>query len=349
MSGAETPPRKKAAEALAQQYERLLPALFDLGKALGQGMELDSLLRVVARTACELLEVPSCSVMLLDNDTEQLVSRGAFGLSAEEEAHITFEVGEGVAGWVAANTETARIDDVSLDPRFVVHPSQELTICSMLCVPITWRGRGIGVISSTSEKTAAFASIDQQLLEFLGATIAGDLETARLYRLSMTDPLTGAFNRRFLDDWLPRQVQQSTLGSGRLAAAMVDVDHFKAVNDTHGHPVGDEVLKLLAERLRRCIREGDRLIRYGGEEFLVALVDTDLDHARDIAERMRKTIGDTSFGIGKLKLDLKVSLGVADLAPGENGWRLIARADAALLQAKESGRNQVASASASPC
>ena len=113
----------------------------------------------------------------------------------------------------------ARIDDVSLDPRFVVHPSQELTICSMLCVPITWRGRGIGVISSTSEKTAAFASIDQQLLEFLGATIAGDLETARLYRLSMTDPLTGAFNRRFLDDWLPRQVQQSTLGSGRLAAA----------------------------------------------------------------------------------------------------------------------------------
>lgn len=161
-------------------------------------------------------------------------------------------------------------------------------------------------------------------------------DRARLSRDALTDPLTGLANRRAFDAALEREVQAS-LATGRpLSLVTLDLDHFKAVNDTHGHDAGDRVLIGLAALLRAQVRSGDLPARWGGEEFAWLLPGAPAGAAGTTAERLRLAVAAHDFGCGPLT----VSLGVATLRPGESGAALFARADAALYRAKQSGRNR---------
>lgn len=166
---------------------------------------------------------------------------------------------------------------------------------------------------------------------------------AEALRLATTDPLTGAYNRRTFHEIAERELSRVRRGGQPLSIVMVDVDHFRQINERHGHRVGDAVLARVAESIRSALRKEDMLVRFGGEEFLVLLPDVPGPGAVVVAGRVRRTVAAQPIEVGELKLAVTVSLGVAarlDEGP-ESIEGLLARADSALALAKQRGRNRV--------
>ncbi len=161
---------------------------------------------------------------------------------------------------------------------------------------------------------------------------------------SKIDALTNLYNRRWLDEHLPRIIQRAQKNNHAFCILMLDIDHFKLFNDNHGHHAGDTALTLVAESLADNIRPYDSAARYGGEEFIILLPDTAATEARIIAERLREQIRNQPIENikGKRLPMLTVSIGMAELTPQQNANRLIDAADAALYRAKDNGRNCVA-------
>jgi diguanylate cyclase (GGDEF)-like protein len=171
------------------------------------------------------------------------------------------------------------------------------------------------------------------------------LRTSRveLERLSVTDPLTGLDNRRRMTETLQNEVLRSRRLKHSFAVLMADVDQFKAYNDAHGHPAGDEALRRVAAVLRQTTRDVDSIARYGGEEFFVLMPETTATGAADMADRIRKRLAGETLPGGAVTL----SFGVAEFpANGDMGEALIHAADAALYEAKRSGRDCVVVAAA---
>jgi diguanylate cyclase (GGDEF)-like protein len=167
---------------------------------------------------------------------------------------------------------------------------------------------------------------------------------AELHRRAHADPLTGLPNRRAFEEGLAREIARAARASLPLAVLALDVDHFKRVNDAHGHPAGDEVLRTIAACLAQAARAGDLVGRVGGEEFAAALPGADLAQAREVAERIRARVAAEPVAAGAAAVPVTVSIGVASLgADAADGPSLLARADARLYEAKRSGRNRVAS------
>jgi len=203
---------------------------------------------------------------------------------------------------------------------------------------------------SDLETTPETAQLTEQLLS---AYIQKGIQRSSAYRdlqhtndllstIALSDQLTQLGNRRALDWELSRQLKNARRYKTDFSLIMLDVDYFKAVNDTHGHLVGDRVLQLLAARLRDRLRLPDSIFRYGGEEFAILLQKTDLEAAAVVAERLRQIIEAQPFPIYQdLVLPLTVSLGLATLrgSDDDKGQSLIGRADANLLKAKAAGRN----------
>ena len=166
-----------------------------------------------------------------------------------------------------------------------------------------------------------------------------------LYRLAIHDALTGLYNKRYLMDYLQREIDRSTRYGRPLALILFDIDHFKAINDTMGHLAGDGTLRELADRLRSKICKDDLLARYGGEEFAAVLTEANRSTAAELAEQLRRTVEDLPFTIEGRPHQVTISLGVASIHGDEvlSPQALIQRADECLYQAKREGRNRVVS------
>ncbi|MBS2029478.1 MAG: GGDEF domain-containing protein [Deltaproteobacteria bacterium] len=323
------------------RYKRIFGVLFQLTKLVNSGAALPDLLRAVATSAVDLVGADACSIMLLDDARQELLCKASHGLPAEDEAEIRFKVGEGVAGWVAEHGAPALITDVSADARFKKLDGQAANIESLLAVPLATRDGVIGVITVTSARHDAFASDHQELLAYLGGSIVKDIENARLYRLSITDSLTKAYNRQYLYQRLPEEIDRARRYGDPFSLVLFDLDHFKALNDKHGHPAGDFVLKEVVRVAQATVREVDGLVRYGGEEFLVLLPKTALAGAVQTAERVRAAVQGLSLPWSDQKLKVTASFGVAQVRENEPDDELLRRADEALYAAKGSGRNRV--------
>ena len=161
--------------------------------------------------------------------------------------------------------------------------------------------------------------------------------------MALTDSLTGVFNRRYVSAHLPRLMERSWESQKPVAILMFDIDHFKTVNDTYGHGVGDEVLREVANRTNRNLRNFDLVARYGGEEFIVVMPDTDRDAAYAVAERLRRRVGEETFPVsdqvGEITVTISIGVAVAD-GEGDTMEAILKRADDALYMAKRSGRNR---------
>lgn len=164
---------------------------------------------------------------------------------------------------------------------------------------------------------------------------------AALERDTREDQLTRLGNRRRVDDDLPRLVERAQQDGRRLCLAVADIDHFKRVNDAHGHGLGDEVLRIVAQAFRERTRAADLVARIGGEEFLIAFVDAPLPTARAISERLRSAVERHRWALLRPDLSVTISIGLAELRDGETAQQLIERADRCLYQAKRAGRNLV--------
>ena len=191
---------------------------------------------------------------------------------------------------------------------------------------------------------------DGDLLRF-GVSIckflAGDNIEAQyheeIYRMSIQDGLTGVHNKRFFLEFMEREIAGCMRRGAPLSLIMVDIDHFKKINDTHGHLTGDAALKELCRRLKPRIRSSDLLARYGGEEFAVVLPDTPLEGAMQFAESLRALVAGEPFADGDIRIPCTISLGVAQMDASNAGPpdSLVKRADENLYEAKRSGRNRV--------
>ena len=188
------------------------------------------------------------------------------------------------------------------------------------------------------------AIIEDELHRRMLALTQGDMirELGEARRRSMVDPLTSVWNRAGLDTILARELEASAMRGSPLSLAMVDLDHFKSVNDRYGHAVGDTVLSEVARRLRVAARPVDSVARFGGEEFVVILPGCGVNDVRTVAERLRSRLADTPVVVGQsLQLDVTASIGIATAEAGEPASVLLTRADVALYDAKRDGRDRV--------
>ena len=167
------------------------------------------------------------------------------------------------------------------------------------------------------------------------------LLASHLEKHAVTDSLTGMINHEHVISELQKAINSAQLEQFSLCVVMADIDHFKSVNDNYGHLAGDGVLKEVAKRIKNSLRGFDIVGRYGGEEFLLILYRAELTTARMVAERIRSRIAATPFDLPEALLDVTISMGVAMAKPDEMVNSLIERADKALYNAKENGRNQV--------
>lgn len=216
-------------------------------------------------------------------------------------------------------------------------------IHEVLALPILCEG-GLKevLILSFSDMQQHWSHTDIQLLQvaadMIGGTLARHNLEQELQRQASHDSLTGLYNRRKFEVMLLHERERATRYRRHLAIILLDIDHFKLVNDRFGHNVGDEVLRQLADLMREQRRDSDVLARWGGEEFIILLPETDLDGALHTAELLRQSIANTRFpAVGQVT----ISLGVSACRPGDTPDSLISRADDALYQAKEAGRNTV--------
>ena len=273
-------------------------------------------------------------------------------------------LGSGVVGECAITGRTIDIDDIRDHPNFVdtLHGTR-----SELCVPVMHKGEVLAVLNAESRRAGAFRG-QRALFETVADQIAGVIRAARLLEalqqanaqlqnafqamesLSQLDGLTGLANRRCFDEWIARALDQAAASRRSLALLLVDVDHFKAYNDGYGHLAGDGCLKQVASLLARVL-DGTtmRLARYGGEEFVVLLPDADLGAALVQAERLRGAMESSVFEHRHCSAGLvTISVGAAACVPdpGAQADVLMVPADAALYDAKRSGRNCVRAAGA---
>ncbi len=225
---------------------------------------------------------------------------------------------------------------------------------SVAMLPLVRRGRLIGCLAMEAQNVERFAADkDTYFLERLATTVSVSVESAinheRLAILGLIDPLTEVNNRRFFDQRLDEEVMRTLRGKLPLACLLIDVDHFKRINDTYGHQTGDRVLRQVAALLRQHLRGQDVLARYGGEEFVALLSGATAQRARVIAERIRLALEQRVLPLENGdELQITASIGVSLLEPqyhqGEFkrlGMELVERADQALYRAKGTGRNRV--------
>jgi diguanylate cyclase (GGDEF)-like protein len=225
---------------------------------------------------------------------------------------------------------------------------------SVALVPLTRNRRLIGCLNLGSADPQRFTDgMGTDFVEHMASIIAICLENVisneMLKYIGLTDALTGVYNRRYIDRRLAEEISRARRTGSTLALMYVDIDHFKQVNDTVGHQGGDDVLRETSARIKAELRISDALARFGGEEFVVLLVDTEQDNAAIVANRIRASIADRPVELNDGKpVKVTVSIGVAGLDDVDGGqavdvvaMQLLAQADSALYRAKQAGRNRV--------
>jgi diguanylate cyclase (GGDEF)-like protein len=331
---------------LEQRPSHVVQALRRLGDALAATHDRAAIIDSVVETS--LLTLRARAAVFYEADLADRLRAVAVCGTADRDAELA--IGEGLAGR-AAQGKTAIVWPGRAEPS----PAEpEAGAATALAVPVRLRARLLGVLALYGRHVSwPFNEDDVDMLETLAHQAEIAVDNALLYddasRLSITDGLTGLWNRRHFELQATTELARSRRFSEPLGMLMIDVDHFKSVNDEHGHQAGDAVLIEVATRLTQVTREVDLVARYGGEEFGVLLPKTDVKGARVLAERIRTAMGGEGFPVDGATLAVTVSIGAA-VHPdhGDSLDALLAAADVALYRAKAAGRNRVESADQAP-
>jgi diguanylate cyclase (GGDEF)-like protein len=322
-----------------------MAVLAKIGRSVTSTLELDEVLRRIVEASVWLTHAEEGFLALLEEESGQLHLRAAKYSAEDRSRTVYLPVSDTLIGSVVRTGQPLRT--TKAEGALPIRVATGFLVHSLLYIPLLSKGRTLGVLGVDNiASQRGFSGTEEAQLASLAdyATVA--IENAHLYnqlqQQAITDELTGLYNRRGLFELGRREVERSLRFNRQLPALMIDIDHFKQVNDTYGHAVGDQVLRVMAERFRRNVREIDIVGRYGGEEFVILLLENDLASAEQVADRLRQLISNIPFQTTKGSIRITVSMGltavsaeVGDLAA------LLQRADQALYLAKNSGRNRV--------
>ncbi|UCG91728.1 MAG: diguanylate cyclase [candidate division WOR-3 bacterium] len=339
--------------SLKQKIQEL-QTLNEVVQAINSSLRPQEIMRVIMEKTADLIKAEGWSVLLLDDNRRDLVFVAAAGEAGKKIMGMRLKVGQGVAGWVARYGQSLIVPDVTKDPRFYsgIDKKSKFITKSVLCVPMKSRNKIIGVVEVVNKIDGEpFSKDDLEIFENLVAHITIALENANMYRkmeeASQIDTLTNLYNSHYCNQFLDNFLLNRKNVRGTISLIFLDIDFFKLVDDNFGHLVGSETLRLLGDRIKNVVRSGDVVARYGGDEYIVILPNTDKKTAAVIAERIRREINQEPFYAFKnKKFNISVTLGVATY-PGDakNRDELIGKADKAMYEGKLSGRDKVVLAS----
>jgi len=333
----------RRAQAQAERFK----SLARLSHRLTRTLDLPDIFESVVRTGRAIAEPSSMAVVLQGRDTVPMVV-AVDGELSDSALGAAVPLGDSLAGWAIERGESLSIADLAgrVKSKPALGPGLDPAKTRSLMVhPLPLPDSSIGAVVFMSREAEAFSGYVVRATEVLADVAAVAIHNAMLYRemeeRATTDGLTGLINHRSFQDQLCADLERAGRLGGKLSIALLDIDHFKKVNDTYGHPVGDEVLKAVAGALKSSIRKVDTAARYGGEEFVLILMGTDVRGALELCERVRKKVKKLRFVSGGREFGVTMSLG-ASVYPddGRKKERLIERADQALYRAKQSGRNR---------
>lgn len=337
----------------SQNYEKkleILTSIYKIGKILTSTLNTQELLKLVMEKVGELLSAKNWSLMLLDEEKQELYFQIVVGESSDKIKGLRIKANQGIAGWVANHREAVLIKDVSKDRRFStdIDNISGFQTHSIICTPLICRDKVLGVIELVNKKIGEeFDEEDLEILKHLSDYIAIAIDNARNFEkieeLTIKDDLTCLYNTRFFHEMLEREIKRSQRKRRELSLIFMDMDHFKEVNDTHGHLCGSKLLKEVADIIIESVRNIDIPIRYGGDEFVIILPETNKEHAHNVAERILKNIRNFIFLKDEgLNLKLTASIGFATFPDdARDKTELIKKADNAMYQVKNSTRNNV--------
>lgn len=329
----------------AEKLEEILRHVTD---ALDAGAVYQFLLAKLS----ELMGAARSSLMILNEQSNELTVEAALGFSADQGSSMRIKLGERVAGAVLARGTPLVVTDVDNDERVPGLRRPEYRTKSFISFPIAVGGRKLGVINFTDRSDGEeYNADDLSMVNVMAPHLALFIDRAEWRRkaeqfqqMSLTDALTGLPNRRYLQERLFEEVERSKRHNTPLSFMIIDIDHFKRYNDLYGHTSGDHVLIKTARMLRRSVRAIDMSARFAGDEFCIILPETEIEHAKAIAERLRREVANTDFcseqgkGMGRVT----ISIGLSSFGGSrQSPLAIIESSDRSLYRAKTQGRNCV--------
>jgi diguanylate cyclase (GGDEF)-like protein/putative nucleotidyltransferase with HDIG domain len=343
------PPRKNVFEDIALAHREIY-ALYEIAQAMGTSLGVADTMALISAKLSNLVPFSCCALFLHDEETDSLRCRFATGIDAEVIQQVTVHSGEGLTGWVARNRRplvNAR-PSADLEAAGLAHLATGLQ--SALVCPLVFNERFIGTISVYHSEAAFYREDHRRLLdrvsEQASAVINNSIVFEQTQEDSLTDPLTGLPNTRFLFMHLSRELARAERLKSEVSLLVMDLDHFKEINDHHGHHVGDRALCEVARVLRAAIRPYDICVRYAGDEFIVVLSGCGADEADSKRLELQRAIDEVYFEArpGK-KLMLGISVGSAVFPQdGESYETLLATADSRMYQDKTRRKRRAAAA-----
>ncbi|HET6419394.1 MAG TPA: sensor domain-containing diguanylate cyclase [Geobacteraceae bacterium] len=334
------------------QAGSLAGSLLTLTNTILSSESKEELYKNLLEAAADLVGAARGSLMLVDKSGQRLQIGFSKGMNERLAQTVKVNMGEGIAGKVASSGLPLLIDDIEKDPRIAVCKRPRFRTKSLLSMPVKLREKTIGVINLSDKKNLkSFTEADMNLLvsfaNLASLMIERTLTMERysvLEQLSITDHLTGLYNKSYLRNRLDEEINRSTRHGLNFSIIFMDLDNFKIYNDRRGHLAGDMALKKTADILNAMVRDMDILARYGGEEFCIILPDTAKSEAAVVAERIRQEIEKETFPCGEELTtgQLTASFGIASFPEdGQTFTTLIHSADMAMYRAKSEGKNRV--------
>jgi diguanylate cyclase (GGDEF)-like protein len=335
----------KTAQDQALRSRDIAEALVVTGITLNSALELNEVLNLILDQISRVLDFDYGSFQAIkDNDLEVVAVRGFEQPEAILGLHYTIS-GHSPNRDAILERRPVRIADIRHFDNFLLRQFAP-DICSYIAVPILAKDKVTGILALYSKETNHFTEEDQRISESFAGQVAIAVENAHIFEqireMATTDTLTGLYNRRQFYTMAEIELARSTRYNKPMTIMVIDLDHFKKVNDTYGHAAGDITLRNIARLCQLVLRKIDLVGRLGGEEFGVLLPETSLKDALIAAERLRETIANTTIEFKGDEIAVTASIGAAQsFGLDDTLEAILERADYALYEAKEAGRNQI--------
>ena len=331
------------------RHSQELTIFHDVAKALTSSLDLDSILQTIMEKMAEYFRPDTWSLLMVDEEHGELYFAIAVGPAAEALKNVRLKVGEGIAGWVAKHGEQLVVPDVAADPRFAkrIDASTQWETQSIICVPLRSKLSVLGVIQLVNVDMSQFSEQElfflQSLCDYAAIAIENARWVQRIQELTITDDCTGLYNARHLYKTLDTEVYRSSRFGYEFSVLFIDLDHFKTVNDTHGHLIGSKLLAEIGYLIKAQLRLIDFAFRYGGDEFVVLLPQTGKDSALVVAKRLRDALRATTFCRDEgIRLNVSASIGLATYPhDARDAHDIIRQADEMMYLVKNTTRDNI--------